>query len=381
MNSFSSKALLLSATLGLASAAHAQVTIYITGSTAFRAEAFSSVVGLYGATLTSKVGQTSAGAATTGASGDAKVTFTGTIPALYGNQTVTIKTAYSGSVEGIVNLVNAANPPGVTQPNYLNADGSTDSNTLGDYAFSDVFQDTTDYGSSSYPTLDDTQVGVVCFAWTKSVVANPALANVKNISHQQAQQFLASGTVPLSFFTGNPADTGAIYLSGRYKLSGTRLTYQADCGFGANADATLFKLDANHAPVLDTVGQVGGGNVRTILLDAAATAPFIGTLGTSDAAAVNSGANSLTYNGTAYSKAAVQNGQYSLWGYQHLYARNGISATKLTLAKGTTNPGDPITSNGLAKAIDTALAASANNVQLSTMKVGRSSDGSPIFPN
>ena len=381
MNSSSSKVLLLSATLGLASAAHAQVTIYITGSTAFRAEAYNSVVGLYGGTLTSKVGQTSAGAATTGASGDAKVTFTGTIPALYGAQTVTIKTAYSGSVEGVVNLVDATNPPGVSQPNYLNADGTTDSNTRGDFAFSDVFQDTTDYPSSSYPALGDTQVGVVCFAWTKSVVATPALANVSNISHQQAQQFLASGTVPLSFFTGNAADTGAIYLSGRYKLSGTRLTYQADCGFGANSDATLFKLDAAHNPVLDTAGQTGGGNVATILKDAAATAPFIGTLGTSDAAGVNNGANRLTYNGVAYSKAAVQNGQYSLWGYQHLYARSGLSATKLTLVKGATKPADPVKSNGLANAIDTALSTSANNVQLSTMKVGRSSDGSPIFPN
>ena len=53
MNSFSSKVLLLSATLGLASAAHAQVTIYLTGSTAFRSEAFNSVKALYGAGLTS----------------------------------------------------------------------------------------------------------------------------------------------------------------------------------------------------------------------------------------------------------------------------------------------------------------------------------------
>ena len=104
-------------------------------------------------------------------------------------------------------------------------------------------------------------------------------------------------------------------------------------------------------------------------------------MGTSDAAGVNNGANRLTYNGVAYSKAAVQNGQYSLWGYQHLYARSGLSATKLTLVKGTTKPADPIKSNGLANAIDTALSTSANNVQLSTMKVGRSSDGSPIFPN
>ncbi len=374
MNSFSSKVLLLSATLGLASAAHAQVTIYLTGSTAFRSETFNSVKALYGAGLTSL---TPANATTS----SSKVTYTGTIAALYGTQTVTIKSAFSGSVEGIVNLVGAANPPGVTQPTYLNIDASTDSNTVADLALSDVFQDTTDYPSSVYPSLADSQVGVVCFAWTKSVVATPALASVSNISHQQAQQVLASGTVPLSFFTGNAADTGAIYLAGRNKLSGTRLTFQADCGFGANSDATLFKLDAAHAPVLDTAGQSGGGNVATILNDAAATAPFIGTLGTGDSSTVAGGANRLTYNGVAFSKGAVQNGQYSLWGYQHLFAKPGLSATKLTLIKGTTKPADPIKSNGLANAIDTALSTSANNVQLSTMKVGRSSDGSPIFPN
>ena len=374
MNSFSSKVLLLSATLGLASAAHAQVTVYLTGSTAFRSETFNSVKALYGAGLTSV---TPANATTS----SSKVTYTGTISALYGTQTVTIKSAFSGSVEGIVNLVGAANPPGVAQPSYLNVDGSTDSNTVADLAFSDVFQDTTDYPSSVYPALGVTQVGVVCFAWTKSVVATPALANVSNISHQQAQQFLASGTVPLSFFTGNAADTGAIYLAGRNKLSGTRLTFQADCGFGANSDATLFKLDAAKAPVLDTAGQTGGGNVTTILKDAAATAPFIGTLGTGDAATIAGGANNLTYNGVTFSKGAVQNGQYSLWGYQHLFAKPGLSATKLTLVKGTTKPADPVKSNGLANAIDTALSTSANNDQLSTMKVGRSSDGSPIFPN
>lgn len=374
MNSFSSKVLLLSATLGLASAAHAQVTVYLTGSTAFRSETFNSVKALYGAGLTSV---TPANATTS----SSKVTYTGTIAALYGTQTVTIKSAFSGSVEGIVNLVGAANPPGVTQPNYLNVDGSTDSNTVADLALSDVFQDTTDYPSSVYPALADAQVGVVCFAWTKSVVATPALANVSNISHQQAQQLLASGTVPLSFFTGNAADTGAIYLAGRNKLSGTRLTFQADCGFGANSDATLFKLDAAKAPALDTAGQSGGGAVATILNDAAATAPFIGTLGTGDSSTVAGGANRLTYNGVAFSKGAVQNGQYSLWGYQHLFAKPGLSATKLTLIKGTTKPADPVKSNGLVNAIDTALSTSANNVQLSTMKVGRSSDGSPIFPN
>lgn len=365
------KALLLAAGLGLVSAVQAQVTIYITGSTAFRAETFTAIKALYDGGA-----PTLQPAAATGSS--SKVTYTGTITPLYGAQTVTIKTAFSGSVEGIVNLVNAANPPGITQPTYLNADGSTDANTVADFAFSDVFQDTSDYNSSLYAALEDFTVGVVCFAWTRGVTAPTSVAN---ITHQQAQQLFAGGTVTTAFFSGNPADTTPLYLTGRNKLSGTRLTYQADCGFGANADATLYKLDASHNPVLDTIGQTGGGDVRAILNDALATSPFIGTLGTSDAAQVNSGNNKLTYNGVAFSKAAVQNGQYSLWGYLHLFPRPGTSATKLTLVKGTTTPDVPVTSNGLVKAIDTALAASANNVQLSTMNVGRNADGGPIYQN
>ena len=367
---YKNKALVLAGALGFAGAAQAQVTIYLTGSTAFRAETFNSINTLYGGGLT---GRQPSGATTS----SSKVTYTGTIPALYGAQTVTIKTSFSGSVEGIINLTGAPNPSGIVQPTYLNTDNSVDSNTIADMALSDVFQDTTDYSSASFAALDETQVGVVCFAWTKGLTAP---AGVSNISHQQAQQFFASGTVPLSFFTGNTADTGPIYLTGRNSVSGTRLTYQADCGFGANAVSTLYKLSGNN-PVIDPTGQTGGGNVKDILNVNTATAPFIGTLGTSDAAGVNGGANRLTYNGVAFSKGAVQNGQYSLWGYQHLFFRPGISATKKTFVNGRTQPEAPLSSNGLANAIDTALSTSANNVQLSTMNVGRSSDGAPIFPN
>jgi hypothetical protein len=156
-----------------------------------------------------------------------------------------------------------------------------------------------------------------------------------------------------------------------------------------NVRNTLERLIAHRGvvPVINendsiTVKEIRfGENDGLSALDAAATAPFIGTLGTGDSSTVAGGANRLTYNGVAFSKGAVQNGQYSLWGYQHLFAKPGLSATKLTLVKGTTKPADPIKSNGLANAIDTALSTSANNVQLSTMKVGRSSDGSPIFPN
>ena len=368
------KALILAGAFAAASAANAQVTIYLSGSTAFRAETVNSIKALYGGSPSI----TPAGATTS----SSKVTYVGNggnIGTLFGGQTVTIKTAFSGSVEGIINVVGAANPAGVTQPTYLNADNSTDSNTVADFVLSDVFQNTSDYNDGLYAALDDYQCGVVCFAWTRNVAA--ASSGISNITHQQAQQFFASGSIAKSFWTGNLADTAPVYLSGRYKLSGTRLTYQADCGYGANADATRYLLDGSHNPILDTAGQTGGGGVATILEDTTTTAAFIGTLGTSDSAAVvTAGGARLTYNGVAFSKAAVQNGQYSLWGYEHIFPRPGTSATKLKLIVGTTHPATPVTSNGLVNAIDTALSTSVNNVQLSTMNVARNADGAPISP-
>lgn len=372
MKNYSKAIALVAATVGLASAAHAQVTIYITGSTAFRGSVFNAIkTDLFGANLTSV---TPAGATTS----TSTVTYYGTIPALFGAQTVTIKTAFSGSVEGIVNLLGVSNPAGaVAQPTYLNVDGTTDSNTVADLAFSDVFQNTTQYDDSIYTSLANTldvQVGVVTFAYTRS---SAAPSSITNITSQQAQQLFASGSVPLWYFTGNKAtDTSTVYLAGRYPFSGTRLTYQADCGFGANSTATLYKLGAapTYTPILDTAGQTGGSGVVTILQNA--IAPFIGTLGTGDSATIGVD-HRLTYSGVAFSKAAVQNGQYSLWGYEHIFAKPTASANALKLVNGTSNA-NPLLSNGLAKAIDTELASDSNNVQLGTMNVSRQGDGAPI---
>ena len=367
------KALILAGAFVAASAANAQVTIYITGSTAFRTEIFNSIKALYGGspTLTPANATSSSSVVTYVGNG-------GNIGTLFGGQTVTIKSSFSGSVEGIINVLGAANPTGVNYPVYKNADGSDDTTTTPDFAFSDVFQNTTDYNDGLYAALDDYQCGVVCFAWTRNIAA--ASSGISNITHQQAQQFFSSGSIAKSFWTGNLADTTPVYLAGRYKLSGTRLTYQADCGFGANADATLYKLNGSNAPILDTVGQTGGGDVKTILNNGSTTAAFIGTLGTSDSAGVNSGANRLTYNGVAFSTNSVANGQYSLWGYEHIFPRPGTTATKLKLIVGTTNPSDPKTSNGLVNAIDTQLSTSANNIALSNMHVARNADGAPISP-
>ena len=59
----------------------------------------------------------------------------------------------------------------------------------------------------------------------------------------------------------------------------------------------------------------------------------IGCLGLTDAAnALANGCSLMTYNGYAFSEANIQNGQYTLWSYEHCYkntngANNGLIDT------------------------------------------------------
>jgi hypothetical protein len=79
-------------------------------------------------------------------------------------------------------------------------------------------------------------------------------------------------------------------------------------------------------------------------------------------------------------KADVRNGKYSLWSFQNVFYKPGLTSQKKLLFKGTTTPLVPVTSNGLIKAIDTTLASDYGNIQLSTMNVTRPSDGGSITP-
>lgn len=374
-----SNTLALVAMLGGSLSCLAQVEVKLTGSTAFRSSIWSAIPNLYtgagGSAPTVVDPQTGSSLA-----GNAK-TFSGTMPALYGTQTVVIKTSFSGSVEGIVNLVGAANPTGVTQPGYLNTDGTLDSNTDADAAMSDVFQDTTNYSNAAgFPSLDDRSVGVVTFGWFKGATGDAS--SLANVQPQLLGALFANGKINKSLFTGLPADsTSSVYLVGRNALSGTRLVTQADCFLGANSDAALYKLVGN-TPTLDTAATPGftsGGGVRTVLQSTTSTGPFVGYLSNNDGNAIAT--QRLTYNGVAFSKDAVKNGTYTLWSYQHLFYRPTLSASKKVLFEGKTNPADPVNSNGFIKVIDTLLSNAAgteNNVALSQMNVERTGDGVPV---
>ena len=206
---------------------------------------------------------------------------------------------------------------------------------------------------------------------------------------------------PLSLFTGNPADdTNAIYAVGRDDDSGTRTIFETDTGLGVGA--TLQQYLVNGSPYAfvqagpaginfpnDGAGYSSGGNVKTALqnvnpgtysngdafnlynsMPAEHASYAIGYLAVSDWS--GSGLPTLTYNGVAFSDAAVENGQYSYWGIENANVR---------LADWNANLNGIAT---LATAITGAQAAVAGNVAnpgtlpTASLNVTRTDDGAVI---
>ncbi|HUL51173.1 MAG TPA: hypothetical protein VLU94_01180 [Candidatus Nitrosotalea sp.] len=355
------------------STAQAQVNIYITGSTAFRGNAFRAIVNMYGANLTSQN-------PTSGGSSAGRITWTGTIPALYAAQTVTVHANYSGSVEGIQALVQ--NLDDVFFASATDGDSTLVTNK-DDLAFSDVFQGATAYKSPALlPTsASANEVGVQPFVWVRSAATPSA---VSNIGPAQYFTLLANGQDDLSNLTGNPADAGnPIYLVGRYNLSGTRLTIEKCCKFPP-ASGLLYAPDTNCNWNL-SAGFVSGGGIVTVFSNNVCTATGTGTpaltyLGIGDAknavaggAIVIGGDGELPYTGliTSPDFSPTKNGLYNFWGYEHLYYKSGASANVTTFH------------TNLKSAINTDLGASPGNqtaIRLSDMNVSRPSDGGPISP-
>ncbi|MEN9573063.1 MAG: hypothetical protein RL514_918 [Verrucomicrobiota bacterium] len=394
------------ASLMLAASAHADFSIYITGSTAFRGAAYTSILSLYdaaGLNVNASAGTAkpfttianpeapgkpvTAGTVTT-YSGANAMAFSGTMPA-FGSQIVTIYCLWSGSVEGIRDVtLNTSLDFLSTAVSQTSAFADAGQTTTADFAFSDVFQASTTYKT---PTLQGTKVGVIPFALVKN---QGAPANLTNISHQQAITLFANGVVSLPFITGDlTGDTNKVAcLIGRYNGSGTRYAVFADTGYGALKSSVNYKYSANAGPGSTpaftavtpdpNVGHTSGSSVKTDVSFAISTALnaagdtyvtgyAIGYLGVKDAYGVTgngSGALNLTYDGAAYSPANVYNGTYTMWSYQHIYNKSGLSTDKTTFKA------------NLAAAIPNNLGSGtgASGLKLTDMSVQRSVDGGPI---
>ncbi|NBV21198.1 MAG: hypothetical protein EBS05_04655 [Proteobacteria bacterium] len=394
------------ASLVLATTAKADFSVYITGSTAFRAAAYASIASLYNTGFNVNASAGTAAPFTTIANAQAPnrptadstfnganaMTFSGTMPA-FGSQVVTIYCSWTGSVEGIRDVTQGNSLPflstAVSQTSAFSDAGTT---AVADFAFSDVFQSSTIYKT---PTLQTLPCGVVPFVFVKN---NGASGNLTNLTHQQAQTLFANGVVSLGQITGDTttgtgSDTNKVLtLIGRYNGSGTRAAVFADTGYGALKTSFNYKFAATAGPgstaiwtnqATPDVGYTGGSSIKTDLGNncsqavgadgtTAVTGYALGYLGVKDGYGVtgnSAGALMVSYNGQFFSTNAVQNGSYTLWSYEHFYNKSGIAAATLGTLK--TNILNAIPAN---LGADTTIIG----IPTSAMKVSRSVDGGPI---
>ena len=217
-------------------------------------------------------------------------------------------------------------------------------------------------GGTSGNAADAGFVGIVPFEW---VAGNGAPTSITSISQQTARGLIQNGFVPQSYLTGVITDTANYYyLIGRNEDSGTRIGALSESQFGVTGNPKQYTLSGTSAAlfpvtplntepqiVWNTLGHSGyasGGNVATaidipggsITFAAGSKAPensgssyFIGYLGVTDAVgAITGGGHALAYGGVPFSVAAVQDGQYTFWTYEHSYHLSSLTGTALTAA-------------------------------------------------
>ncbi len=352
--------------LGLAAASQADNTVYITGSTAFRAQIFNALTDM---------GLGVQGGAT---SGNNIFTFTGTISAHLpspsnnvalatgGDSSVTVYCSFTGSSEAINSLGNKVSP---TYTNYAGASPVAVSYPNGgDLGMCDVAETSTPYptpavneiippdaAASSYGA----GVAIVPFTWACSVDAS---GKIQNVTPYIVNDAYANGTEALSYFTGNPSDANTfVYAVGRTNDSGTRITGLLDVGY--NTQDTVVQWALGTAGVCPGVGPnsgtiqagltyqnvandgyVSGGSVVKAL-NVAGTGDAIGYLGWPDANSLKNGAVPVLYQGenpttlsaaptagtwtggtTTWNIAGVANGSYTYWSYEHMYESTAVAS-------------------------------------------------------
>ena len=392
--------------MALPSMASAATIVHFTGATAFRAEATQAIIKvLGGASATFAFNQNATNTATIKNASQAIIYNSG--------QTIIAETSWSGSVAGLQALTAGTaittflsnttyNPvtgtvkatAGTLSGNVYTGGTSIAAGTavfesgLVDVAFADNFA-TEVVGLNTSHLSPDNQVGVVPLVWVKNVGAP---ADIANVTSALAQTIFSLGSVPESNFNGNPLSTTNVFVVGRDNLSGSRYVTFAETGFGINSFPSQNEVVANAAgtavasitPVSGPTGYSSGGLVATALnltgSDAAGVTGagpgwLIGYLSASDAQSVNGGANNLTYNGVAATTAGtviaanLQNGVYSLWGYEHFYTLTTLAGVAATTA---TSVATQLT--------NTDAADFGAGVLIGSMNVSRTGDGQPIVP-
>jgi len=293
-----------------------------------------------------------------------------------------------------------------------------------DLAFSDTYQSTSIFNGRvngvSYSTLSgydsgDGIVGVVAFTWAGS----KGFPTNGNITAQVANQILAAGNVPLTLITGSASDsTNSAYLVGRNVDSGTRLTTLAETTYGVRTPVTQYAVATGYSggggstatlsntsttntlilyPVetIDGISSTTAGNsgyssggtlcglltnsyaqgagltVAGVAARSTGTNFLIGYAGVGDAnGKVSGGLVKLAYDGVFCSTNAIAQGQYTFWGYEHLFVSPNANTEAQFVANtiGTQIAGTPTST------LDP-------NVNVTDMQCGRNGDGTIVYSN
>lgn len=297
----------------------------------------------------------------------------------------------------------------------VGTDGGTayDAAQVADVAMSDAFAASTPYSTNLVAAatgLTTAQrggapagcLGVIPFTF---VAGTSMPSTVTNLNIIQARALLQDALV-LSQLTdvGTDSDTN-VHCVGRDADSGTRFTTFTETGFSAigvsNPDPLQYIVNFGsgttassiepypgetlfgHAYADGTQGYASGSGVAAALKAtgtlAAADNPgqLIGYVGESDAvSAISGGAHVLSYNGVAYgtqtgnsvtfNRGLIDEGVYTLWGYEHMYYLNGSPATTIA--------------NAIAHQVGLTDAAVTGEI-LANMHVSRPKEGALITHN
>ena len=332
-----------------------------------------------------------------------------------GGTAVTIKSSWSGSAGGVQTVAGAPNfnvrflPDGASGSN--NADPRNPANpaelAVPDTCMTDVFQGATPFHGTlqgiTYANLTDNTVGVVTFVFAASagfpIGSGTGTTSSFSMTPQLAQALYPTGVIPLSTITGSTADNNtAVIATGRDFDSGTRLTTVSETAIGVRTLLQQWKPTVSGTTITDLAlyprttingidtqvpgngGESSGSSLRAYLNDTLnqtavndvdasyTTGGFLMTyLGVSDYNNVSANAVKMRYAGNDFSQLAVEQGQYTFWGYEHLDYKSTLSGIKLTFATNLKN-----------QVLSETSATLNPNVAVSDMAVQRFSDGGTI---
>ncbi len=256
-----------------ASVVFADVTVDITGATAFRAATLTAIKAKFDAAAAPY--QYSHDQAAGGYTGSTRSIWKGTFPGVTG--TTTIRCSFNGAVEGIRALVDspasdptyytsiagnfitaASNTGGETHKDTVNFLKTT-ANSQSEIAFSDVSKSSTPYSLSPLQPSSP-QCGVVVF----TMIGNEGTAakGITNVTAQQFRALMTKGRQKRSIFTGNPAHTDLVFATGRNDGSGTRTTYLAETGYGVTKTVKQYTTLATSGDTITQIQLVPAGGVN-----------------------------------------------------------------------------------------------------------------------